>query len=150
MATKISIGLGSTEESNEFLRSLWATLRATFPGIAWQYIPRRFGARRFIRLGFASIPDQDQIELGITYKNCGVIDAVVFDKHPLAPHSLPHSLKQTLKECALSAKSNIGNRQWSHFEITVNFSCDHDIALYEAGHFRIEPIKPSWARLIKC
>jgi hypothetical protein len=146
-AMKVAIGLSSTEESNEFLRSLWAKMRATFDGIAWQYLPRRFGSRKFIRIGFASIPGHEPFQLGIHYKKRGIIDAIVFEKAPLASQPPTPKLTDTLRQCVLEARDTLGQTSWFHFIMTVNFTrhSRYNVALYEYEHFRIKPIKLGWA-----
>ena len=42
------VGLDSVEESNLFLRALWASIRLKFGRLGWQYAPHRDGPHRLV------------------------------------------------------------------------------------------------------
>src|SRR5687768_4100901 len=100
----VAVQVNSLEESNLFLRALWARMRVRFKRLGWQYTPKRDGQRQVIRIGWATlgISSPNGIEVGVHYKRRGVIDSVhitprgnIYDHHP--------NLNADLQECVAEA-----------------------------------------------
>jgi hypothetical protein len=67
------------EDSNRLLRAFWATIRAEFGNLHWQYAPSRYGSDKKIYFGFANFGEHKSIRIGITYKKRGVIDSIILE-----------------------------------------------------------------------
>jgi hypothetical protein len=72
------IDLSSVEESNLFLRALWASLRSEFGHLAWQYSPHRDGPNKRITLGIAQIGGSGSTMVNVIYRQAGCISSLEF------------------------------------------------------------------------
>lgn len=78
---EISINLKSNEDSNYFLRSLWAELRQTFGKCAWQYSPRKDGEKKRVYFGYVDIGiEATTLGVSISYMQKGVIEKIFIEE----------------------------------------------------------------------
>ncbi len=79
---EVTLNFTSNEESNIFLRALWAEFRQTFGKCAWQYAPFKDGKQNRIHFGFADIGlgGGDTLAISVSYKRKGVINCIFFDR----------------------------------------------------------------------
>jgi hypothetical protein len=62
---EIPIVVKGLNESNAFLRALWAQFRARFDTLGWQYSPQRVGSAKIITFGYASLWRKYGIEVSV-------------------------------------------------------------------------------------
>lgn len=79
MIAKKEFRLNDINQSNLFLRFLWAKIRSEFGKLSWQYTPRKVGSKNQIRLGFAQIGNlRFTYEVSVLYKKAGVVSSIIF------------------------------------------------------------------------
>lgn len=78
---QFDVQASSPEESNLFLRALWAALRRNAGKLGWQFTPAKDGPQRRVRFGFATVGDHHGVEIGVTYGKRGVA-ASLWVRHP--------------------------------------------------------------------
>ncbi|WP_140273628.1 hypothetical protein, partial [Vibrio parahaemolyticus] len=71
--------LKTTEESNHFLRALWAKIHEKYGNCAWNFMPYRNTSSRVILLGYMNIKKGLTLEVSVRYKNKGNLVAIIFD-----------------------------------------------------------------------
>jgi len=71
---KISLNHSTNEQSNLYLRALYAKLRKEYGKCVWQFTPWKDGSKNTIHIGFIDIGAEDSLEVSITYKKNGVIN----------------------------------------------------------------------------
>lgn len=110
----------SLDDSNLFLRSLWASLRSKFDDVSWQYTPRRIGSEKKIRFGWVSLGGAtlNPIEISIFYGRVGVIQAVQFELLNESPQT-EISIKRTLSVCVEEAIKKRNNPSECFYSIQI-------------------------------
>lgn len=78
MIVRREFNFSSVEDSNAFLRCLWATIRAEHPQTGWQTTPFRLPNTNTIFLGYISIGDIGAFEVSIDYEKKGVVKWITF------------------------------------------------------------------------
>lgn len=97
------IGITDKNESNEFLRCLWAEMASEFGECNWQYMPSRNKLNKTITFGFMNI-GVAVLMAGITYKNNGSIIKLFFG------YSGTHYEYKGEQEEELKKESHLGQR----------------------------------------
>lgn len=99
----------SLEDSNLFLRALWATLRARFGKLGWHYSPHKDGPHQRIGFGWITLgaDTPDRVGVSVRYGQVGVVRAIefelgraIFDIHP--------RIEDSLRECVEEAAGRMG------------------------------------------
>ncbi len=97
MKTEFEIipGQKSIENSNLFLRSLWAKIRKEFGGCSWQFSPRTQRKENLIYLGQFSTKygDFDTVEVWIKYEQKGIAKRIIFNSRQKDISKLESRLK---------------------------------------------------------
>ena len=87
-----AIDLSTVEESNLFLRALWAEIRREFGRLAWQYTPALDAKHRQIHLGFMSTKENSSYGVTVTYRKRGCIYDLMFSS-VFNPEPPPNELR---------------------------------------------------------
>jgi hypothetical protein len=136
---EIHIGTTNIEESNEFLRCLWAEMKREFGICGWYYIPYKDGKRQKIKFGYMNINQGKPLEVGITYKDKGSINNIYFlIGYEGKEVKKGTELYQRLKKVVNSAKNNIGNHDIFYFRTVIQSY--YPLMSYTADNFTINPI----------
>ncbi|MED0998354.1 hypothetical protein P4T34_23345 [Bacillus mobilis] len=135
----IQIGTSNVEESNEFLRSLWAEMKKEFGVCGWHYTPYKNGLLKKITLGFVNIGESKPLEVGITYKEKGSINNIFF----MADHGEKEiqkgtELYQRLKNVVNVAKQNVGKLDTLYFRTAIQSY--YSLNSYRTENFTIHPM----------
>jgi hypothetical protein len=131
------VDLDSVEDSNLFLRALWAQLRTFFGHLAWQYTPHRDGPHRRIIFGLAQIGGDGPIEVSIGYGRAGCIRTITFN--PFWDSKLS---TDRLRDAVTVARDTFSNTRLAM--MTSNFPlgiAKISFATYEATNIRLESNK---------
>jgi hypothetical protein len=94
----IPVNLDTKEESNLFLRAVWARLRTDFGKCAWNFAPMTSREKRITNLGYIDIGTKNTIEVSVQYKKRGTVQHLMLaDTNQKAlPENLQVALKETL------------------------------------------------------
>lgn len=141
----IHIGTKNIEDSNDFLRCLWAEMRKEFGRCGWNYAPNKKLIKDRIFFGFMDIGVGTDIAVSITYKERGTIKDTFFelpDKFDAIPKSMP--LYHRLKAVVRNAKLNIG--QHISFQFSPVFFTNKPLATYEGKYFKTEIVDNALTR----
>jgi hypothetical protein len=131
----------SVDESNLFLRALWARMRAKFGRLGWQYTPRRDGATKNIRLGWATLGASAPtgLEVNIHYRRRGILDSIrftprgpIYDLHP----DLDAKLRECVKEATVKMHSPL------RYRLAAKLSSNRliPVGLYFSKRWHIGPL----------
>ena len=134
LSATYNVDLDSVEDSNLFLRALWAQLRSVFGHLAWQYTPHRDGLHQRIIFGVAQIGGDGPIEVSIGYGRAGCIRMITFN--PLWDRKLS---TDRLTDAITVARDTFRNTSFAM--ITSNFALgisEISFATYEAKNIRLE------------
>ncbi|MBD1571600.1 hypothetical protein [Aliivibrio sp. S10_S31] len=137
--------LKSIEESNHFLRALWAKINTKYGSCSWNFTPSRNTSSKVILLGHMNIKDDLIIEVSVRYKNKGNLVAINF--HNIAECSKQDSelnnLRKLVKECQ-NYNSLINEYYCSkQYELVRgNFSS------YQGNFFSIKPLSDNVFELV--
>ncbi|WP_425418686.1 hypothetical protein [Oricola indica] len=122
----------SQQDSNLFLRALWASLRARFGKLGWQYSPHKDGPRQRIGFGWMTLgsTSPDGVGVSIQYARVGVIKAIEFVPRGtiLTIHPL---LEGILRECVEEAVGRM--------RTPIRISCSTQVASFPripVGYYR--------------
>ncbi|EQB9041937.1 hypothetical protein ACYVOV_003641, partial [Vibrio cholerae] len=102
--TKLEIlldNLKTTEESNHFLRALWAKINEKYGKCAWNFMPYRNTSSRVILLGYMNIKEGLTLKVSVRYKNKGNLVAIIFEptSEYLGLELEFKELRKLVKEC---------------------------------------------------
>src|SRR3984893_10001493 len=76
------VGLTAVDESNAFLRCIWAEMRQSFGHLRWVYAASRWGKLKRIRIGQAQLGPSRSIEVWVSYRQKGIIEDIIFTESP--------------------------------------------------------------------
>ncbi|SGS34074.1 Uncharacterised protein [Staphylococcus aureus] len=116
MKLEIDVGIDNIEESNKFLRKLWASFNEEFGKCSWLYSPFKIGEYQQIYLGRVDIKDYN-LEISILYKNRGSITKMIFENSD--GNNLDEKMRDTLKKLVKYAKNNYEKKGTFFFEATI-------------------------------
>ncbi|MFE4350183.1 hypothetical protein [Peribacillus butanolivorans] len=135
----INIGTTNTEESNEFLRCVWAEMKKEFGVCGWHYTPYKNGLLKKITFGFVDIGEIKPLEVGITYKEKGSINNIVF-KAEYGEKEIKKGteLYQRLKNVINTAKQNTGKLDTLYFRTAIQSY--YPLQSYRTDTFTIYPM----------
>lgn len=136
--------LNSVDESNHFLRALWANIRAHFGNCAWQFSPYRTPEKRIISLGFMDYKNESSLEVSLRYKRKGNLVAINFNHHGNEEPSTEDlsDLKKLVKR-SLKYKEQIKNINYStYFEVIRG-----NIATYSSESYQLIPVSNNKVKL---
>ncbi|WHY84686.1 hypothetical protein QNH39_18805 [Neobacillus novalis] len=142
---EINIGITSEQESNEFLRCLWAEMGKEFGKCGWNYAPNKKLIKNRIFFGFMDIGVSTDIAVSITYKERGTIKNIYFelpDKFDAIPKSM--EFHHRIKAVVNNAKRNIG--QYSSFQFAPIICLTLPLATYEGRYFKTEIVDDFYTR----
>lgn len=136
--------LNNVEQSNNFLRALWANIRADFGKCAWHYSPYRVTDKKTIVLGSMNYRDEGTIEVSLRYKKKGNLVAIIF-KGSSELDSLSQDLaimKQLVK------KSLRYSEQRKIFHLKTYFDVIRgNISPYSSEVFQLTPVSSNKLRV---
>lgn len=134
---EINVGTKTVEESNEFLRCLWAEMEKEFGMCDWgSYSPRKNGAEQRVFFGYMLI-NEGHIAVSMSYKNKGSINNLYFisrDKNNEIERGTV--LYSTLKKVVNAAKKNLENYQEYDFSIIIKSR--FPLMPYKGNNFEIK------------
>jgi|GEM_PF-4389629 len=135
------LSLGSTKDSNLFLRALWAVLRSQYERLGWQYTPRKSGEARLISFGYMSLGtlDAGQIGVSIEYEKRGIIQYICFEIEDCTvsrPKELADSLRKSVAE-AICLMQNPAQRTLRTYATT---STGVPLAPYRSQYWECVPV----------
>ncbi|MGF9741431.1 hypothetical protein ABEX38_29115 [Priestia megaterium] len=132
---EINIGISNIEESNDFLKSLWAEMEKEFEKCGWYFTPHKRNNRIFF--GFMSIGDLGELSVSISYKEKGTINNLFFELGKERQEIPKNSeLISRLKKVVRLARSNQG--EFSFFRCSVSIESYYPIAPYESEYFETQ------------
>lgn len=141
---EINIGISNIEESNDFLKSLWAQMEKEFEKCGWHFSPVKKNNRIF--LGFMRIGDLGELSVSISYKQKGTINNLYFelgnDRQEIPKNS---ELSNRLKKVVRLARSKQG--EFSFFRCSVPIESYYPIASYESEFFKTEILSKEGTQL---
>ena len=141
---EINIGISNIEESNDFLKSLWAQMEKEFEECGWYFSPVK--RNNIIFFGFMRIGDMGELSVSISYKQKGTINNLYFelgkDRQEIPKNS---ELSNRLKKVVRLAKSNQG--EFSFFRCSVSIEAYYPIASYESEFFKTEILSKEGTQL---
>lgn len=86
---EIQVDINNPDDSNRFLRALWAEFRKECGKCAWQYTPFKIGQLKTIFIGFADINrPEGNLGVSVTYVQRGTIRSISFKHEPDRPISM--------------------------------------------------------------
>lgn len=134
--TRINVTTSDLEETNLFLRALWARLRTDFGRCGWQHIPMRDGQAHRIDFGFADIGGT-VLRVGVFYKTRSTLSSVYFcgpdDASPLEP-----TLLKRLENAVRLSQQEFRNPKAHYFKLLLYVKPGLRIATYEGAGIRLE------------
>jgi hypothetical protein len=130
-----NLNLTSNEESNTFLRALWAEFRQSFGKCAWQYSPRKDGQNKRVYFGYVDIGiGSKSLSVSISYKQKGVIKEIFF-KENFGEFSQEN--RQKILNSVDKARKNKNNLETYQFK-SIFESNSLAITSYCGFHFKID------------
>jgi hypothetical protein len=136
--------LNSVDESNHFLRALWANIRAHFGNCAWQFSPYRTPEKKIIVLGFMNYKNERSMEVSLRYKRKGNLVAINFNQHSNEEPSIEDltALKNLVRR-SLKYKEQIKTFYYSmYFEVIRG-----NIAPYSSESYQLIPLSNNRVKL---
>ncbi len=134
---EIHIGTKNTEESNEFLKSLWAEMVKEFGTCGWYYSPLKQGEKNRIIFGSMNIDMNHPLTSGITYKERGTINNLFFWKtFEEEPIDKGTELYTRLEKVVKTAQENIGLLKTYNYSTGIKAS--YPIMQYTNVNFSIK------------
>jgi len=135
---QINVGIMNLEESNEFLKWLWANMNKEFDSFKFQYTPSKVSQENRIEFGFVTIEDV-VLEVSISYKTKGSINNVYFNvpeqKNEPTSEKVAE-LNKRLHSIVEYCKKNIPVHEDFHFQ-TPLYS-EHPLMSYKGENFSIQ------------
>lgn len=135
------LAITSLEDSNLFLRALWASLRARFGKLGWQLTPRRDGPQRKIRFGWMTLGavSPDGVGVSVFYKQKGVINAIEFQPRGNISNIHPR-LPEELRECVEDATNRMANCNQISYSVQVAAFPAFTVGYYRGDDWYIGPL----------
>lgn len=137
---EIQVGTKTTEESNEFLRSLWAEMAKEFEKCAWHYTPQK--KEGIISFGQMDIDnDEDKLlsdlifNVSISYKKKGTINNIIFELLEGKKVGNLKQINQRIKEVVQKAKENLGEYDIGSYKVGIKSI--YSLNAYEGKNFKI-------------
>jgi hypothetical protein len=143
--TWFDVKAGSVEESNLFLRCLWAALRRRLGPLSWAFTPRKDGSRRTVTFGRASIPNYGVIGFGISYVRRGVINQLWSQPEAGTEHILSE-IAASVQE----ANSDFLLLRPAWITVEVEVFPPVNITRYETSHLTLRGLAKGAMRLGLC
>lgn len=132
----VDIKLKENNESNMFLRALWANLDKKYGKCAWHFKPYKDGKSNIIYLGEMDIDSGGFYDVYIHYKTRGVVDKIEFNSH----HKKEEFLKNVDQELNEIIKETIENfKNTSNTYLKTIISSFNSISRYYSDFFAIKP-----------
>lgn len=130
----------SLQDSNLFLRALWASLRAQFGKLGWQYSPLKDGPKRRIRFGWITLgASPDRVGVWAYYTRVGVVKAIEFEPSG-AILSVHPRLEDTLRECVGEAAGRMGTPMYISCSTQVTSFPSIPVGYYRGNGWYIGPL----------
>jgi hypothetical protein len=125
----------TVEQSNLFLRALWANIRSKFGKCAWSLGPHRDTDKKLITLGSMNYKDEMSLEVALHYKNKGNLIAISFITEDEQQALDLKIIKKLVKE-SLNYKTLM-----SDFCYTTKFeSIRCNFSSYQGQYFKLNPL----------
>jgi hypothetical protein len=134
---KIPIQPRSTDETNALLRALWASMRAEFGDIPWQFSPMRRGERNTIYFGWANLGLKQPVRIGVSYKRKGIATGLLFEN--------VDEVATRIKQCVETAL--VSEPAETTFFVTVGMSPKIHMASATGKLIQIKPLDKGTFRL---
>lgn len=136
---QINIGTKTVEESNEFLRSLWAEMEKEFGTCDWTHFPVKKGAEQMVYFGNVRISEFIEIAVSISYKKRGSINNLYFDStSTLSEIEKGNELYATLTKIVKAANKNL--RKYQEHDFSILIRSFHPLPPYKGNNFEIKLI----------
>jgi hypothetical protein len=143
---EMQIGTTNVEESNDFLRCLWAEMAREFGKCGWQYMPHKEGSINLIFFGFMDIGQEVPIQVSITYKQKGSINNLYFflskkerDSDEDITISMESELYERLHKVVKITKENVGKVGYGY--VSQAFHAYVPLWSYRGNNFAIEAME---------
>ncbi|MDC7781855.1 hypothetical protein [Priestia megaterium] len=136
---EINIGTKTVEESNEFLRCLWAEMGKEFGQCGWNYNPGKNGAEQRVFFGNMHINQDFPIAVSISYKNKGSINNIYF-LSTIKSYEIEKGteLYGRFKKVIKATRKNIGKHE--EYLIESPIKSNHPLMPYKGNNFEIKLI----------
>ncbi|WP_157628401.1 hypothetical protein [Rhizobium leguminosarum] len=130
----------SLEESNNFLRALWAEIRREFGKVGWIYTPRRNGRQNTIHFGFMSLGDDipGSIDVWVKYGKRDSLKGMHFEI-PDKTRSHVGNIEERLASCVSRAKNSEAALSQISMSVGIRANPKLTIAHYTAPNLEIIP-----------
>ncbi len=138
-------GLNNENESNHFLRSLWASIREHFGKCDWHYSPyKKLGSKKII-LGRMNYKAKGSFEVSVRYRQKGNLVAVMF-----SDYIEDDEIKSDLKIIKELVKNSLDYKKLiSKFSFSISLKVIRgSIAAYSGKSFVLQPTGNSSIELI--
>jgi hypothetical protein len=136
---EMNIGITNVDDSNDFLRCLWAEMAIEFGKCGWQYAPYKDGAKNKITFGWMDINQESPLEVGITYIEKGSINNIFFKlNYGKDEINKGTELYQGLKRVVNTAKQNVGQLETKYFRTVIQSY--YPLMSYRTDTYTIEPM----------
>ncbi|MFC0235147.1 hypothetical protein [Fictibacillus phosphorivorans] len=133
---EINVGTTNTEESNDFLRSLWAEMKKEFGVCGWYYMP--YKKDNSITFGNVHI-GVCNLQVGITYKSKGTINNLIFlSEYGEGDIEKGSDLAKRLRKVVQVAKKNVGKLDTLYFRTALRSY--YPLMSYKTDRFTIYPM----------
>ena len=130
----VDIKLKENNESNMFLRALWANLDKKYGKCAWYFKPYKDSKKNIIYLGQMDIGLKGFYDVYIHYKKRGVIDKIEFHSHHKKDlNNVDKELNEIIKETIKNFKKT------SNRYLKIIISSFNSISSYYSDFFVIKP-----------
>ncbi|MBD1862713.1 MULTISPECIES: hypothetical protein [Trichocoleus] len=144
MKVEIALNLTSNQESNAFLRALWAEFRYSFGKCAWQYSPYKDGKKNRIYFGYVDLGLNGAIGISISYKRKNIIKKIFLEQNF---NRIPPEIEAKLSNAIDKAISE--SRSPRIYYVQTDFeSTPMAIGNYSGSHFRLYAIDEKTNRII--
>lgn len=136
---EINIGTKTVEESNEFLKCLWAEMEKEFGTLDWPPFPKKNGPEKKIYFGNVYISEFIEISVSMSYKEKGSISNLYFlSTSKLFEIEKGTALYDTLTKITRAARRNLGKYQDHRFDLQIKSL--HPPSTYKGNNFEIRHI----------
>lgn len=136
---EINVNTSELEESNEFLRCLWAEMKNEFGVCGWQYAPYKDKLSKKIFFGFMDINEDKPLEVSVTYKQKGSINNIFFvAEYGEKEIKKGTNLYRRLKNVVNIAKQNVGRQRIFYFKTAIQSF--FPVQSYKTDNFTIYPM----------
>ncbi|MFC0561958.1 hypothetical protein [Halalkalibacter alkalisediminis] len=134
---EIHIGTKKVEESNEFLRCLWAEMEKEFGRCDWNYAPKKNGSKQRVFFGYMHINQDFSIAVMISYENKGSIHNLYFESTKKNLDIVKGTeLYNRLKKVVKATRKKIG--EYKELFIDAHIQSTSPIMPYTGENFEIK------------